>query len=276
MKLLRRILIAVILPALLLGIWSVAAARSPIVPSLGEVAAVLAHPFVSPRLLDTTSLAHGTAVSVLRVALGLGLAILIGLPLGLLMGLSQHLRDAFSSLLALTMAVSPIAWLPIAIIIFGLSSPASLIAGDDAWRYATLDRLRFAVVAVIALGAIWPILLNTAGGVRQVRECYCEHVRLIGGSRWDVLRLAVWPGALPSVATGLRMAAAIAWRVIVAAEIFPGTRSGLGAMIATAHEVGEYQYAFAAIIVIAAIGLSLDTLFRLLEGRLSRWRRKER
>lgn len=276
MTLARRILIMAILPAVLLAVWALAAARSPIVPGIGEVAHVLWHPLESPPLLDTTSLAHGTAVSVLRVMSGLGVAILIAVPLGLMMGLRQSVRDAFASLLALTMAVSPIAWLPVAIIVFGLSSPASLIAGDDAWRYATLDRLRFAVIAVIALGAAWPILLNTAGGVRQVRDCYREHVQLIGGSSWDVLRLAVWPGALPSVATGLRMGAAIAWRVIVAAEIFPGTRSGLGAMIATAHEVGQYQYAFAAILVIAAIGLSIDTAFRALESHLSRWRRKER
>ncbi|NBB94595.1 MAG: ABC transporter permease subunit [Planctomycetes bacterium] len=272
----RRILTAAILPGVLLVIWAVAAARSPIVPGVGEVLGVLTRPFRQPPLLDTTSLAHGTLISVLRVAMGFGLAVLLGVPLGVWMGLSRTARDLFAPMIALTMAVSPIAWLPIAIIVFGLSSPASVMAGDGAWQYATLDRLRFAVVAVITLGSIWPIILNTAGGVRQVRESYCEHVRLLGGGRRDLLRYAVLPGALPSAATGLRLGAAISWRVIVAAEIFPGTRSGLGAMIATAHEVGEYQYAFAAIGVIAAIGLLLDGGFRLLEERLSHWRRKER
>lgn len=276
MTLLRRILLAGLLPAVLLVVWAIAAGTSPLVPSIGSVLDVLAHPADPPPLLDTTSLADGAAISLLRVVLGFALAVLLALPLGVLMGLYQPLRDLLAPLQAVLMTVSPIAWLPIAILVFGLTSPASLLAGPDAWQWTTLDRLRFAVVIVIALGATWPILLNTAAGVRGVRESYCEQVRLMGGNRRDVLRLAVLPAAMPNIATGLRMGAAIAWRVIVAAEIFPGTRSGLGCMIATAHEVGQYQYAFAAIIVIAAIGLVLDGLFRLLEGRLSRWRRKER
>jgi ABC-type nitrate/sulfonate/bicarbonate transport system permease component len=273
---LRRVILASLIPLAVLVVWAIAAGSSPIVPGPGEVTAVLARPFDRPELLDTTSLAHGTAISILRVAAGLGLAVAIGLPVGLAMGLLRPLRDMLWPVVAVIMVVSPIAWLPISILAFGLASPATVLAGQDAWQWPTLDRLRFAIVAVIALGAVWPILVNTASGVRQVRRSYIEHVRLMGGSRWAVLRLAVWPAALPAIATGLRLAAAIAWRVIVAAEIFPGTRSGLGTMISTAHEVGQYQYAFAAIAVIAAIGLSIDGLFRLLEARLSRWRRHER
>ena len=276
MKKISHILIASILPALLLGVWIVASRQNPIIPSVSAVWEVLRHPFTAPAFLDTTSLGHGVVISLLRVALGLGAAVAIGIPLGILMGLFRPVREAISPLLSVTMAVSPIAWLPISILIFGLASPATVLAGDNAWHYDTLDRLRFAVVGVIALGAIWPILLNTSTGVTLVRDSYREQVRLLGGGKWDVFRYAVLPGAMPSIVTGLRLSTAIAWRVIVAAEIFPGTQSGLGCMISSAHEVGEYQYAFAAIIAIAAIGLALDGALRAWESRVNHWCRKER
>ncbi|MBT3279003.1 MAG: ABC transporter permease [Phycisphaerales bacterium] len=276
MKHLPRILIASILPAAIVAVWVVAADRSPIIPAMGEVWAVLCDPFAAPKFLDTTSLGHGVAISLLRVALGLGLAVVVGIPLGVAMGISRSVRDALSPMVSVMVAVSPIAWLPISILIFGLTSPATLLAGHDAWEYDTLDRLRFAVVTIIALGSLGPILLNTSAGVRHVRESWCEQVRLLGGGRWEVFRHAVLPGAMGSIVTGLRLATAIAWRVIVAAEIFPGTQSGLGCMISSAHEVGKYEYAFAAILAIAAIGLGLDALLRLWETRTNHWRRKER
>jgi len=82
--------------------------------------------------------------------------------------------------------------------------------------------------------------------------------------------------AAPSIMVGLRVGGGIAWRAIIAAEIFPGTRGGLGYMIATAHMQGAYEYAFASILVIAAIGLVLDGLLRLAAARVSRWQARQR
>ncbi len=276
MQVFRRILIGSILPAGLLVVWSLAAARSPVVPSLGAVWDVLCHATAPPRALDTTSLAHGAFISVMRVVLGFGLAVSVGVPAGILTGLWRPARDVMSPLLSAAMAVSPIAWLPITIIAFGLASPATVMYGRDAWRFETLDKLRFAMIAVICYGAICPIIVNAASGVLHVRESHIELIRLLGGRRRAVLTKAILPAALPSIVTGLRVGAGVAWRVIVAAEIFPGTRSGLGHMISTAHEAAEYQYAIAAILVIAAIGLALDGTLRLTEYRVGRWRRKER
>jgi ABC-type nitrate/sulfonate/bicarbonate transport system permease component len=102
-----------------------------------------------------------------------------------------------------------------------------------------------------------------------------EAAAVLGASRPQILRKVILPSALPSILTGLRVGGGIAWRVIIAAEIFPGTRGGLGYMIAASHETASYEYAFAAIIVIAAIGLSLDGLL-LLAVRRCRWQARER
>jgi len=272
----RRIGLGLVVPVGLLVCWQIAAVGSPIVPSIPSVLDVLAHPFQSPPDLDTTSLAHGAAVSVLRVVLGFVLAAATGIGLGILVGLNRTMRDLFSPTLSVFMAISPIAWLPVAILIFGLASPASMLFGEQAWQHDTLEKLRFAVVGVIWYGAFFPIAVNTAAGVCGVRDAHVEAVRIFGASRRQVLFKAILPGAMPTIVTGLRVGGGVAWRVIIAAEIFPGTRTGLGYIISTAHEVGEYRYAFAAILVIAAIGLALDGTMLLVARRVGRWQPKER
>jgi len=275
-RILSRLALGAVPPILLLVIWYVASVGSVVVPSIGSVLEVLAHPFREPPALDATSLASGAAVSVLRVVCGFGLAAATAVPVGILVGRSRTAMAMLSPTMSAAMVISPIAWIPVAIIAFGLSSPATALFGDEAWRYGLLDRVRFAIVAVIWLGAFFPIALNAAAGARGVRDSHIEAARVLGAGRRQVLAKIILPGAAPAIMTGLRVGGGIAWRVIIAAEIFPGTRSGLGYMIATAHEQASYQYAFASIIVIGAIGLGLDGLLRLAARRVSRWQPKER
>ena len=276
----RRLLIKAalgsILPVLILLVWHFASAGSVVVPSIGSVLEVLAHPFREPPSLDATSLAHGVAVSILRVLCGFGLAALTAIPTGLLIGRSRAAAEMLSPTFAAGMVVSPIAWIPVAIIVFGLSSPATALYGDRAWQHGLLDQLRFAIIGVIWLGAFFPIVVNTAAGARRVREAHVEAARTLGATRAQVLRKVVLPSTAPAMMTGLRVGGGIAWRVIIAAEIFPGTRGGLGYMITTAHEQASYEYAFASIIVIGAIGLMLDGSLRLAVARVARWQPKER
>ncbi len=272
----RRILLGAILPVLLICTWHVVASRSVVVPSIGSVLRVLCSCTETPQSLDTTSLAYGAAISVLRVACGFAIAVVTGVALGICLGLWSAARDILSPTLSVAMAISPIAWLPISIIVFGLSSPATVAFGDDAWRYGMLDGLRLAVVAVIWYASFIPIAVNTAAGVRAVRHSHIESARVMGASRRQVLTKVILPSALPSIVTGLRIGGGMAWRVIIAAEIFPGTQSGLGYMIAASHEIGEYEYAFAAIIVIGAIGLALDGGLRLLALQVGRWQPREK
>jgi len=275
-RILARLALGVVPPIIILIVWYVASVGSVVVPSIGSVVEVLAHPFREPPALDSSSLASSAAVSVLRVLCGFGLAAATAVPIGIWVGRSRTAMDMLSPTMSAAMVISPIAWIPVAIIAFGLTSPATALFGEEAWRYGLLDRVRFAIVAVIWLGAFFPIALNAAAGARGVREAHIEAARVLGAGRRQVLAKIILPGAAPAIMTGLRVGGGIAWRVIIAAEIFPGTRSGLGYMIATAHEQASYQYAFASIIVIGAIGLGLDGVLRLAARRVSRWQPKER
>lgn len=275
-RLLLRLLLGAIVPVAILVVWHVASVGSVVVPSVGAVLEVLAHPLRDPPALDSTSLASGALISVLRVVCGFGLAAVTAIPIGLLVGRSRAAMDMLSPTMAAAMVISPIAWIPVAIIAFGLSSPATALYGDEHWRFGLLDQLRFAIVAVIWLGAFFPIALNAAGGAKRVREAHIEAARVFGATGGQLLMKVILPSAAPAIMTGLRVGGGIAWRVIIAAEIFPGTRGGLGYMIATAHEQASYEYAFASIIVIGAIGLVLDGLLRLAEHRVGRWQPKER
>lgn len=264
------------LPLALLALWHVASRESVVVPSIASVWEVLLHPFRDPPTLDAMPLAYSAAISCARVAAGFGLAVLSGVPLGLLVGRFQRASDMVSPSFAAAMVISPVAWLPVTILAFGLASPATALYGDEAWRHGMLDQMRFAIIAVIWLGAIFPIVLNTAAGARGVRDAHIEAVRVLGANRWQVLVKVILPSAGPAILTGLRVAGGIAWRVIIAAEVFPGTRGGLGYMITTAHTQGSYEYAFASILVIGLIGVTLDGGLRLLAVSVGHWQRGER
>ena len=272
----RRFAWGSVLPLVILAVWQVAALRSALVPSVGEVMGVLAHPFREPANLDAIPLGRSALISLIRIAAGFGLAVLTGVPVGVLAGRSRGFHEAVTPALSAAMVISPVAWLPVTILVFGLASPATWLFGDDAWRYGLLDQLRFAIVAVIAMGAFFPIALNTASGVRGVRDAHIEAVRVFGASRAQVLFKVILPAAAPAILTGLRVGGGIAWRVLVAAEVFPGTRGGLGYMIAAAHSQAAYEYAFAAIVIIGGIGLALDGLLRALSRPVTRWQPKER
>ncbi|NBC10669.1 MAG: ABC transporter permease subunit, partial [Planctomycetes bacterium] len=256
--LIRRAALGAVIPLLALIVWHAASGFSAIVPTIGQVAAVLADPLSPPPALDSISLFASATVSVLRVVIGFALACLTGIPLGLLVGRSRRANELFSPAISAIMVISPVAWLPITILVFGLSTPATVLYGDEAWRADLLNQLTFAIVAVIWLGASFPVILDTAAGARAVRQAHIERATALGASRPQVLTKVILPAAAPAIVTGVRVGGGIAWRVIVAAEIFPGTRGGLGYMITTAHAQASYEYAFASILVIGLIGLSID------------------
>jgi sulfonate transport system permease protein len=271
-----KLALGLIIPLALLLVWYVSAQRSAVVPSIAAVLDVLVHPFREPTNLDATSLAASAMVSIVRVACGFAAAALTAVPIGLLMGRSRFARDLLMPSVVAAMVLSPVAWMPLAILLFGLSSPATTLYGAEAWRHDLLDQLRFAVLIIIWVGAFVPIAVNAAAGARGVREAHVEAVRVLGATRAQVLRKVILPAAAPSIMTGLRLGGGIAWRVIIVAEIFPGTRGGLGYTIATAHEQAAYEYAFAAIAVVLVIGLCVDRTLRVLELRVGQWRAKER
>jgi NitT/TauT family transport system permease protein len=192
------------------------------------------------------------ADSLRRVAFGFGTAALLGIPFGLALGWYSTVYEIFNPVIQLLRPISPIAWIPIAIIMFGI--------GD---RAATF---------LIFLGSFFPIVVACASGVSGVPVIYRRAARNFGLSPAQILARVVFPAALPQILVGLRIALGIAWLVVVAAEMI-AVDSGLGFLVIDSRNSGKrYDLVVAAMLMIGLIGLVLDTAFRRLEKiRSVRW-----
>lgn len=193
------------------------------------------------RLAADGTLTVHVLASLRRIGGGLVLAAAIGVPLGLLLGASRWAGAAAGPVVGLVRMISPLSWTPIAIILFGV--------GDAP------------VVFLVAVGAVWPIVLNTAAGVAHLDPAWLRVARSLGATRWEALRHVVWPGIRPNVLTGLRLATGLAWVVLVPAEML-GVDSGLGYRILDARDRFAYDELVATILVIGILGLGIDLLTR--------------
>jgi len=254
---LPRPLLRILLPALILVGWEVASllvANPYILPTLESVAQVLFTPLTD--ILGSGSLVENALISIERVALGFLIAALVAVPLGILMGRSERVKTVFDSTIELFRPVPPLAWVPLALAWFkiGLAS----------------------IVFIIFIGAFFPILLNTIDGVRGVKRTWVEAAATLGARERQVLFHVILPGAAPTIWTGLRVGFGIAWMCVVAAEMLPGTTSGLGYLILYAYNFGQMQVIIAGMVVIGLIGLSIDYFFKGVEAREFGWRELER
>lgn len=188
---------------------------------------------------------HDIRDSLRRVNVGFGCAALLGIPIGLTLGWFPATNQVLNPVLQLLRPISPIAWIPIAIIVFGI--------GDHA------------ATALIFIGAFFPIVVACIDGVSNVPLVYRRAGRNFGLSRTQLLTHVVFPAALPNIIVGLRIALGIAWLVVVAAEMV-AVDSGLGYLVIDARNSGKrYDLVVAAMLIIGVIGLILDTVMRGLE-----------
>jgi NitT/TauT family transport system permease protein len=190
--------------------------------------------------------------SLRRVATGYLLALVLGIPAGLALGWHPALASAFNPVIQMARPISPLAWMPIAILWFGVSEAAPGF--------------------LIFLAAFFPIVVASMNGVRSVPSMYLQAGRNFGLSTPRLLARVVFPAALPQILVGLRIALGIAWIVVVAAEMI-AVDSGLGYLIIDSRNAGKrYDLVVAGMLLIGAIGLALDTLARRLERlRTVRW-----
>jgi nitrate/nitrite transport system permease protein len=192
-----------------------------------------------------------TWYSLLLVAKGYALALLIGTPIGFMLGLSKTFTKIFDPIIQILRPVSPLAWLPLGLVLF-------LGAGKQASELGALF--------TIAVCAMWPTVLNTAVGVRAIPQDYLNVAKVLKLSRTKTLFKVLIPATLPYMFTGFRLSLGIAWLVIVAAEMLTG-RPGVGGFLWQEYNSLIYEHIILCIVTIGLVGFVLDRLMSLVERK---------
>jgi len=192
-----------------------------------------------------------TWYSLVLVAKGYALALLVGTPIGFFLGLSKTFATAFDPIIQILRPVSPLAWLPLGLVLF-------VGAGKQASELGALF--------TIAVCAMWPTVLNTAVGVRAIPQDYLNVAKVLKLSRSKTLFKVLIPATLPYMFTGFRLSLGIAWLVIVAAEMLTG-RPGVGGFLWQEYNALIYEHIILCIITIGLVGFVLDRLMSVVESR---------
>ncbi|MCM2347767.1 MAG: nitrate ABC transporter permease [Acidovorax soli] len=241
----RAFWLAVLPPALglglLVGLWAlVSASTGGSIPTPHETwlqaLEVFSNPFYRNGPNDQ-GVGWNVLASLQRVAVGFGLAALVGIPAGFAIGRFAFLARMFNPLISLLRPVSPLAWLPIGLLVFKGANPAAI------WT--------------IFICSIWPMVINTAVGVQRVPQDYLNVARVLNLSEWKVLTKILFPSVLPYMLTGVRLAVGTAWLVIVAAEMLTGG-VGIGFWVWDEWNNLNVKNIIIAIFVIGIVGLLLE------------------
>jgi len=233
-----------------LGLWSLAAATLPVpdyfLPPPTAVLAALA------ELLTKGILPTFVGESLRRILLAALLGLAVGVPLGLILGMSRRVADFAYPLLNFFQSISGIAWLPLFLVWFGFGERTILVA--------------------VNYTVLFPVIFNALLGVRSVPRIYVNALRTLGASRWLIVKDVLVPGALPSIATGMRLGLAYGWRALIAAEMLVGA-NGLGFMIFNAQSFHLTARIMLGMGIIGVLWVILDyfLLRPLEEATISRW-----
>jgi nitrate/nitrite transport system permease protein len=199
-------------------------------------------------------------LSLKLVAQGYFLALLIGTPIGFFLGLSKNFTTAFDPIIQVLRPVSPLAWLPLGMILF-----SGVRIMDDAGRTA-FGASDAAALFTIAICAMWPTVMNTAVGVRAVPQDYLNVAKVLKLSKAKTLWKVLVPATLPYMFTGFRLSLGIAWLVIVAVEMLTGM-PGIGGFLWQQYNANSFAHIILSILTIGVIGYVLDRLMSVIEGR---------
>lgn len=205
------------------------------------------------ELVEDGTLWEHIRASLFRVGVGFGLAVLVGIPLGLWMGWVGGAYRTFNPIFQMLRPISPIAWIPVAILWFGVGEVSPIF--------------------LIFISSVFPLIVQTTSGVHTIDRRYLRAAANFGVPRSVLFRQVVIPAVLPEIIVGMRIGIGVAWLVVVAAEMI-ALRSGLGYLIMDSRNAGNrYDLVIAAMIIIGTIGLMLDGITRLLERlKTVRWR----
>ena len=249
MNKLTQALPSIVVIAVLIAVWwiVVVATESAIFPTpLGVVLGTV-------ELAKDGTLWEHIGASLMRVGAGFGLAVLFAIPLGLWMGWVHGAYVTLNPLFQILRPISPIAWIPIAILWFGVGNASPIY--------------------LIFIASVFPMIVQTTAGVHTIEKRFLRAADNFGVSRKKLFLQVVFPATLPQIIVGMRIGLGVAWLVVVAAEMI-ALRSGLGYLIIDSRNAGNrYDLVIAGMIIIGLIGLALDGIMRMLEGmKIVRWR----
>ena len=249
MKSLKNALPSLLVLAAVVGLWwaAVALTESVIFPTPWQVVTG------TLELARDGTLWEHIGASLFRVGAGFGLAVLFAIPLGLWMGWVRGAFVTLNPLFQILRPISPIAWIPIAILWFGVGNASPIY--------------------LIFIASVFPMIVQTTVGVHTIEKRFLRAAENFGVPRKKLFTQVVFPATLPQIIVGMRIGLGVAWLVVVAAEMI-ALRSGLGYMIIDSRNAGNrYDLVIAGMIIIGLIGLALDGIMRLLENMKSvRWR----
>jgi nitrate/nitrite transport system permease protein len=226
--------------ALLILVWQIVSVKTTSFPSplvtFEEAVKVFSDPFYQKGPNDQ-GIGWNIMLSLQRVGLGFGMAALVGIPLGFMIGRFPFLAGMFNPIVSLLKPVSPLAWLPIGLLVFKAANPAAIWA--------------------IFICSIWPMIINTAVGVQRVPQDYMNVAKVLNLSEWKIVTKILFPSVLPYMLTGVRLAIGTAWLVIVAAEMLTGG-VGIGFWVWDEWNNLNVPHIIIAIVVIGVVGLLLE------------------
>ena len=243
--------ISILSPLLLLGLWEICA-RSHLIDTrfFPAPSNIIRHLF---ELASSGALWKHTIASLYRLAVGFVVGCLPAIGLGLAIGLYRPVRAAFDPLISATYPIPKSSLLPLILLIFGLGESSK--------------------IAMVAIGVFYPVVINTAAGVRQIPPIFLDVGHNFGASRFNMFRTVALPGALPLIMTGIKLGAGMGLVLIAIAEMI-GAKQGLGYMIWNAWELFDVETMYVGLFVIAIIGFVMNAGFDAIERAVVPWRKR--
>jgi nitrate/nitrite transport system permease protein len=237
--------------AIFVLIWQIISMVIPDIPTpkvtWDSATALFAHPFYDNGPNDK-GIGWNVLASLARVAIGFGLAAVVGIPAGFAIGRFAAVRAMAQPIVSLLRPVSPLAWLPLGLLLFKAANPAAIWA--------------------IFICSIWPMIINTADGVARVPKDYMNVARVLDLSEWKILTKVLIPAVLPYVLTGVRLSIGTAWLVIVAAEMLTGG-TGIGFWLWDEWNNAKIEHIIVAIFIIGIVGMLLEMALMRLARRFT-------
>ena len=237
-------------PLCLLAVWELTCRFGHVSPAILPPPTQVARKWV--EYLRSGELFADTWATFMRVCVGFAIGAGLALPLGLWMGARDKVYSVLNPLIQLLRPIPPIAYIPLSILWFGLGNPPAFF--------------------LIALGAFFPVLMNTIAGVRNVDAIYVRVAQNLGANSSTLFRRVLLPGAMPSILSGLRIGVGVAFICVIVAEMI-AVNSGLGYRILEAREYFWSDKIIAGMVSIGVLGLAIDSGMARLNDRLLRWRR---